>query len=297
MKKKKVIVLGGSGFLGSHVADMLSQKGYHVTIIDKIKSIWVNPDQVFIKGDILEPEKFLSILKKTDYVYNFAAVSDIGEANKNPEETVKINIFGLVKLLNLCVKSKIKKYIHASTIYVSGTHGGFYKSSKLAAESYIKEFFNIKKLKYNILRYGSIYGPRSDETNGLHNIIKDLIRKNKIIYSGDPEAMRDYVHVIDAARVSMKVLSKEFDNKTIIISGPQTFKIKDVLKIISEISGVKNISYIAKNEVKRYSHYLRTPYSIDEKEENFSMKYTDNLNVDIGQGIRSLIKELRKEYK
>ena len=114
----------------------------------------------------------------------------------------------VVKLLNACKKQKVKKYIHASSIYISGNHGGFYKSSKLAAESYVEEFYRIYGLNYSILRYGTIYGSRSDDSNGLHQIVKNALEKKRLIYSGDPEAMRDYINVLDAAKASVKALEK-----------------------------------------------------------------------------------------
>ena len=170
----------------------------------------------------------------------------------------------MVNLLNICIKKKIKKFIQASSIYVSGNHGGFYKSSKLAAESYINEFSKIRGLNFCILRYGTLYGPRSDNTNGLHSLIQNALKKNKIEYSGDPSSVRDYIHVIDAARNSLKALEKNFNNKTIIISGPESHK-----------------------------HYLKTPYS-SEEDKYYALKYTDNLNIDIGQGLTSLIKSIKK---
>ena len=106
--------------------------------------------------------------------------------------------------------------------------------------------------------------------------------------------MRDYIHVIDAARASLKALDKEFINKTIIISGPESHKITEILKIISEITGIKKISFVKKDKVKLHSHYLKTPYSSEENS-YYAFKYSDNLNVDIGQGLSALIKNL-KEY-
>jgi UDP-glucose 4-epimerase len=292
--KKNVLVLGGSGFLGSHVADALTEKGYKVTIVDKAKSKWIKKNQNFIKGDICQPEKFSSIIKKSHFIFNFAAIADITESNNNAENTVNINVLGLVKILNLCVKYKIKKYIHASTVYVSGDHGGFYKASKLSAESYVKEFYRLKKLKYCILRYGTLYGPRSNSNNGMYSLIKKALKKKKIIYSGNRESMRNYIHVIDAARVSVDSINKKFECKTIIISGSENYKIDEILRIISEITGIKKITYVKKNEVKKFTHYLKTPYSSDEEEDYYAMKYSDNLNVDLGQGIQRLVKDLSK---
>ena len=229
-------------------------------------------------------------------VFNFAAIADIEDANKKPIETVETNVLSLVKLLKACVKFKVKKFILASTVYVSGNHGGFYKASKLASEAYLKEFNKIYGLRYCILRYGTLYGPRSDISNGLHALIKESLKKKRIIYSGNPNSMRDYIHVKDAARISGRIIKKEYDNKTLIISGPQSYKITDILNIISEITGIKKIKFTKKNQNKKYSHYLRTPYNIEETE-TFALKLSDNLNVDIGQGLTNLVNELKTKYK
>ena len=236
MNKKKIVIIGGSGFLGSHVADYLSDQKYQVIIADKKKPEELKKNQTFHKLDLNKKINFRSLLNNSLAVFNFAAIADIEDANKKPLETVETNVLSLVRLLKECVKFKVKKFILASTVYVSGNHGGFYKASKLASEVYLREFNKIHGLKYCILRYGTLYGPRSDISNGLHALIKESLKKKKIIYSGNPNSMRDYIHVKDAARISGRVIKKDFDNKTLIISGPQSYKITDILNIISEIN-------------------------------------------------------------
>jgi UDP-glucose 4-epimerase len=293
--KKKITLLGGSGFLGSHVADELSKKGYEVTIFDIKNAKWLRDDQKFVKGNILNDKDLEKVIKKSTYVFNFASISDIEDSLKNPLETAKVNIVALIKILKLCVKNKIKQYVHASSVYVSGDRGGFYKSSKIAAESYVEEFFNIYGLKYSILRYGTLYGERSDKNNGLHQIIKNAILKKRIEYSGDLNAMRDYINVIDAAKASTKALTKDFQNKVVIISGSQTIKVSDILEIISEMMSLKKkIKYIKKNKLMHHTHYVRTPYTIKEP---LIMKFNENFHIDIGQGLSNLIKELKVTYQ
>ena len=293
--KKKVIIFGGSGFLGSHVADELSSKGFDVTIFDIKNSKWLREDQKFIKGNILDIKSLEKVIKKSSIVFNFASISDIGDSLLNPIDTAKVNILALIQILKLCVKYKIKQYVHASTVYVSGEHGGFYKSSKLASESYVEEFYKIYGLKYTILRYGTLYGPRSDKNNGLHQIIKNAILKKRVEYSGDPDAMRDYINVIDAAKASTKALLTDFQNKIVIISGSETKKVKDILKMISETMSFKNkIKYTKKDKIKLHAHYIHTPYTFKEP---LIMKFNENFHIDIGQGILSLIKELKTIYK
>ena len=99
-QKKKIIVFGGSGFLGSHVCDALTDSGHKVVIVDKFKSKWVRNNQAFYKGDINITKTYEHLLKNVHAIFNFAALSDIKESNDNPLETVKVNILGVVNLLN-----------------------------------------------------------------------------------------------------------------------------------------------------------------------------------------------------
>ena len=143
----RITVLGGSGFIGSHVADELSKKGHKVTIFDKKKSKWIRSDQKMFIGNILNPNDLENVIKNTDVVFHFAALADIDQAIKNPINTVKVNILGTVQVLELCRKHNVKRFIHASTIYVNSVDGGFYRSSKKAAEDYVEEY---KKIHSNI---------------------------------------------------------------------------------------------------------------------------------------------------
>ena len=103
-------------------------------------------NQKFYKLDLNKKIDFKLLLNNSLAVFNFAAIADIEDANKKPIETVETNVLSLVKLLKACVKFKVKKFILASTVYVSRNHGGFYKASKLASEAYLKEFNKITDL-------------------------------------------------------------------------------------------------------------------------------------------------------
>ena len=108
----KCLVTGGSGFLGSHVADELSNNNHEVIIYDKKKSRWIRKDQKMIIGDINDVRKLNSIVKKSDYVFHFAGLSDLNDAINKPSETATNNILATINLLKMCKKFKIfaKKY-------------------------------------------------------------------------------------------------------------------------------------------------------------------------------------------
>ena len=125
MSKKKIVIIGGSGFLGSHVADYFSNQKYQVIIADKRKPEELRKNQTFYKLDLNKKINYRSLLNNSLAVFNFAAIAVVEDANKKPLETVETNVLSLVKLLKACVKFKVKKFILASTVYVSETTGVF----------------------------------------------------------------------------------------------------------------------------------------------------------------------------
>ena len=160
----KITVIGGSGFLGSHLSDSLSDRRNKVVIFDKKKSKYLKKgSQKMIVGDISNINHLRRAIKGSEVVYHFAGISDIGESIKKPMETARINILGTANVLQLCKEYNIKKIIFASTIYVSSSQGGFYRVSKQACELMIEEYKKRFNLNYTIVRFGSIYGPRSKQ--------------------------------------------------------------------------------------------------------------------------------------
>ena len=137
---KKIIIFGGSGFIGLNLAKLLLKRNYKVTIFDQKKNNLKNKNLKHIIGNIENFKKVDRSIKGNDYVYNFAGIADIGESIYKPIETVKINILGTINTLESCVKHKIKKYLFASSIYVMSNQGAFYRASKKSCEIYIEEY-------------------------------------------------------------------------------------------------------------------------------------------------------------
>ena len=134
----RIVVFGGVGFLGSHVADELSKRGHNVIIVDNRRPNHKLKNCKFKKGNILNKKTLKKFIKNADVIYNFAAIADIGDAYNRPVETVLTNILGNVNILDLCKKYKIKRYVFASSIYVYSQQGGFYRTSKQSAELFIE---------------------------------------------------------------------------------------------------------------------------------------------------------------
>jgi len=255
----KILVTGGSGFLASHICDELSNSGHNVCIFDKKKSNFNQKHHEFIKGDLRNTELLKKILKKIDIIYHFAAIADIGQAILNPVKTVTTNILSTVNLLNLAVKYNIKRFVFASTIYVNSEDGSFYKSSKRAAENYIEEYSKLFGIKFTILRYGSLYGERSNNENGLKKIVNYAIENKLVKYDGPKNTVREYINVKDAAKLSVECLKKKYENQYLVITGRKKIKISRLLKIIKDFFKIN--SPIVYGKIKLTGHYINTPNS------------------------------------
>ncbi len=288
MNSKNILVIGGSGFLGSHVADALSDAGYQVKIYDRQESKWLRSNQEMIIGDLLDNDLILEHTKNCYAVYNFAAIADLNEAILKPVETAKINILGNVQVLEACKINQVKRYVYASTVYVHSREGGFYRCSKQASENYVEEYQRSYGLEYTILRYGSLYGPRSDDQNGLWRIVKDVLKNGVVKYEGNIESVREYIHVEDAARASVTALGEEFKNEHVVLTGHEPLKVIDMLKMLSEIMGIEE--EVQFENLPYAGHYIRTPYAYQTK---LGRKFIPPMHVDLGQGLLQLIEEVK----
>ena len=161
-------------------------------------------------GSVLDKTKLSKAIKGSDFVYHFAALADMDFIRTKPLESAEINISGTINALNASLKHKVKRFIFASSIYANTEEGGFYSSSKKAAESYIERFYETFGLKYTILRFGSLYGSRSDDTNGINIIINSITKNKKLIYSGGKHAVRKYIHVKDKIVSLEKFVNEEY---------------------------------------------------------------------------------------
>lgn len=281
-------VVGGAGFLGSHVADALTEAGHQVRIFDRTPSRWLRAGQEMIVGDLLDQKLLDATVAGCEAVYNFAAIADLNEAVRKPVETVKVNVLGNVQLLEACRQHDVRRYVYASTVYVNSRDGGFYRCSKHAAEQYVEEYQRTYGLDYTILRYGSLYGPRSDDHNGLWRIVKRAVQTGVISYEGSAEAMREYIHVEDAARASVVALNEEFRNQHVVLTGQEPMRVIDLLKMLAEILGLPQEVQFTESP----GHYIRTPYAYQTK---LGRKYVPPMHVDLGQGLLQLIEEIRQE--
>ena len=283
----RTIVFGGSGFIGSHVADALTDRGHKVIIFDLKPSPYIRPEQEMIVGDILDYKTVREAVKGCDYVYNFAGIADLDDATTKPIETVVQNIKGTVTLLEASRQANIKRFIYASTIYVYSNKGGFYRCSKQAAESYLEEFQRKYGLPFTILHYGALYGTRTDLRNAVYRYIYQAINEKHICCQVTGEEIREYINVKDAAKLSVEILDAKYKNQCVVITGHNPLKSKELLATIKEM--LDNETTISFEPSENFDHYKITPYSFTPK---IGCKLTTDYYIDMGQGLLEVMGEI-----
>jgi UDP-glucose 4-epimerase len=282
----RALICGGSGFIGSHVADALVEAGHSVRIFDLAQTNYIRSGQEMVVGDILNAEAVARAAQGCDYVYNLAGIAHLDDSIDAPMLTAQLNIIGNLNALEAARKAGAKRFVYASSAYVYSRGGSFYRVSKQASEGFVEEYFTRYALPFTILRYGSLYGRRSNAKNGIYRMLDQAVRERAISYGGNGDAMREYIHVTDAAKLSVKVLEAEFENRHITLSGTERMPVRMMMQMIAEMmpSGLA----LSWGSVQREGHYEVTPYAFTVRP-GHKLVATDY--VELGQGILDCLAE------
>jgi len=264
----KILVTGGAGFIGSHVVDRYLALGHEVHVADNLstgKRDNVNKAAKLHEVDICGPEMRSIILKeKFDIINHHAAQISVVNSMVAPEMDAKINVLGLLNVLRACADSKsVRKIIFVSSGgAVYGEKQTFpineseipeplspYAITKLAGELYVKALCRAAGIRYVILRYANVFGPRQDPHGeaGVVAIFSKLMISGKIpnIY-GDGSAVRDYIYVKDVAEVNTLAL-EGIDNDVINVCTASGTSVNKLFAMMAEILGFdKKPNYLPK---------------------------------------------------
>ena len=240
-----------------------------------------------IIGDITNFFEVQKSIKNQKYIFHFAGVSDIKDANLNPFKTIKFNILGTSNILEAMKNNKnVKRIIFASSIYARSKKGGFYSSTKRSCESLIEEYKNKYNLNYTILRFGSLYGLRANYFNAINNFIIQAIKYNKIERDGDGKEIRNYINIKDAAKICINMLDKKYSNKYFSIIGKERFSIKKLINLISKKTKTKKVIYYKNKLPGNDTHYKINPFTYKVKEAKF-LKIKKPIKLE--EGIQEII--------
>lgn len=296
----KVLVTGGTGFLGHHLVKELLKRGietiiYDITAPSKYITKLKNGDDpsllTYIQGDILDLNSLECAMHNCDIVFHTAAIADIDKARHIPVKTMEVNVLGTVKCLEAARKTGIKRFLYASSAYTAGNRGSFYRVSKQTGESLCKTYSEEYGLKYTILRYGSLYGSESNQWNFIYGVCKALLTTGEFTYVSSPNSEREYIHIHDASRETVRIaLTEEFINKAVLITGHQRIMMKELFFMIQEILGKELKIHYIPHEQQR--HYVMTPYSF---EADVPMRVNLSTYVDISEGILDCLRAVQDE--
>jgi UDP-glucose 4-epimerase len=232
----KVLVTGGAGFIGSNLADTLLKIGYDVVIIDNLSTGRLEnvPDKVnFYQVDIVNPKlKTIFTKEKPNIIMHLASLTDTTVSEESIRQDIETNLIGTLNTLTAASQVNAQKFIFSSTAAVYGDSKRLpvkenttpkpispYGIGKLTCENYIRIYCEFCRMKYTILRYGNVYGPRQypKGESGAFPIFIDkmLLGRTPSLY-GTGNQIRDYIYVEDVVAASIQVIKKA-NGKTINI--------------------------------------------------------------------------------
>ena len=251
-----VLVTGGAGFIGSHIVDILLSTGYKVSVVDDLSTGRIeniNPGAKFYKVclNTNELENVFS-LEQPAVVLHQAAQVNVQRALKEPQADAQINIIGAINLLENCRRFKVTKVIYASSAAVYGNPTYLpvdekhpadpqspYGISKHTAEHYLKFYYQAYGIKYTILRYANVYGPRqaaAGEGGVVAIFLNNLLNGSSPKIFGDGEQTRDFIYVKDVANSNLKAVKKG-DGAVLNISTGVSLSVKELFYTIKKITG------------------------------------------------------------
>jgi len=270
MKKVTVLVTGADGFIGSHLVEMLSSKGYRVRALSQYNSFnnwgWLEyincKDKIeILTGDIRDPHFCKSIMKDVEIVFHLAALIAIPYSYVAPSSYVDTNISGTLNICQAAKENGSTRVIHTSTSEVYGTAQYIpidekhplqpqspYSASKIAADAMAMSFFHALELPVTIVRPFNTYGPRQSARAVIPTIITQIANGIKEIKLGDISPTRDFNYVEDICRGILAIVENDQTiGETINIGSNSEISIGNTLDLIKELMK-SDVKFVADKE-------------------------------------------------
>jgi len=255
MKQKRILITGGAGFIGSHVADRFIEQGYSVAIVDNVTTgnkVNINPQARFYPVDI-GSQQLKEVFKeeRPNYVNHHAAQISVHSSIRNPINDAKVNILGSINILENCRKFNVKKIIFVSSggaiygepIYLPCDEYhpvnpiSPYGAAKFTVENYLHLYKRLYGLNFTSLRYANVYGPRQDpkgEAGVIAIFAKAMLEEGNIVIFGDGNQERDYVYVSDVVEANLLAIDNKISGVYNIGTGKGT-TLKEIFLQLSSI--------------------------------------------------------------
>jgi len=263
MKRKRLIVTGGAGFIGSHLAEELAEEGYQVVILDdlstgkieNIKELLKKDNVDLIQGSVTDLNLLLKLFQNAQYVFHLAALPSVPRSIENPQASHEVNVNGTLNVLLAARENVVKKVVYASSSSVYGDTPTLpkkedmpphplspYAVTKLTGEYYCWVFSKVYNIPTVCLRYFNVYGPRQDPPSRYAAVIPGFIRRvsegNPPVIFGDGEQTRDFTFIKDAVKANILAVHSNASCLYNISQGKST-TINRLAELIIELVGNK----------------------------------------------------------
>ena len=252
----RVLVTGGSGFIGSHVVDKLRDRGIEVRVFDMVMPTFRH-DIEYYHGSLLDCEQVRMSMNGVDAVFHLAAVADVKEVFEQPRYAEDINVRGTVNILEAARLSRVRRVIYGSTTWVySGAAGTsvnedtplgppshLYTATKIAGEYYFHSYSQLFNLEVTILRYGIPYGPRARDGAVVPIFVSKALRGERLTIAGDGTQFRKFVYVEDLAEGNVLALQSVARNRIYNLDGSEKVTIQQISETVDKLVGDVEIEY------------------------------------------------------
>jgi UDP-glucose 4-epimerase len=256
----RVLVTGGSGFIGSHVVDRLQARGLEPRIFDLVPSPHHRAGDVeTVLGDLCDREAVGDALRGCDAVIHLAALADVDQVTKDPALADRVNVRGTQTLLDAARELEIDRFVYASTIWVYGDAAGpeavdedtplglpkhFYTATKIAGEMYTSAYTELYGLEHTILRFGIPYGPRSRPTAVVAAFTAKALAGQPLTIAGDGTQSRRFVYVEDLADGVAVSLVPVAANRVYNLVGRENTSVRSIARTVRDVVGDVPIVHI-----------------------------------------------------
>lgn len=243
----RVLVTGGSGFIGANVVQKLLDAGFQVRVFDMVYPSELDGVE-FYHGSLLDPTAVRFATHGCHYVMHLAAMADVNDVVADPLYAEEINVRGTINVLDAARRVGVKRVVYASTIWTysdvreefiteetlipAPTH--LYTATKLAGEHYCRAFHGLYNLPYTILRYGIPYGPRARGATVISKFVSLALTGEPITIAGDGLQFRRFVHVWDLAHGNLLALKPVAANQIYNLEGEEKVSIKQLAEWVRE---------------------------------------------------------------
>ena len=256
---QRALVTGGAGFIGSHIAEALSQLGAHTIVLDNLsagsrENIADFPDVEFHHGSILNLDVVTRCVEGVDYVFHQAAMASVPMSVERPREFYDVNVIGTLNVLEAAARAKVKRVMFAASSSAYGESEVLpktesmppqplspYASSKTAGEGLMRAWANCYGIDTVSLRYFNIFGPRQSPDSAYAAVIaafaKGMLRGKPPIIFGDGEQSRDftYVHNVVHANLLAARIAKPLEGDVINVAIGQRVSLNELARVMREL--------------------------------------------------------------